>query len=180
MPNRLLVAIAVPLIQAAATVGHCAAIALQGTASKPSGHTFVHRSRKSPDHLEIQSSPRCAGYLDSLAALQQLSSGACSPALQQLRALLLRVDRRVLAPHRRLERHPRDSAPRAPCRPPAYSLLLQRFQTRPTARPITVEHANPSPKWVPSLAAQNTGLHNHTNPAKGEAACSPRSARICN
>eukprot|EP01044_Picomonas_judraskeda_P036772 COSAG03_NODE_16382_length_403_cov_2.098684_1_plen_39_part_10 len=33
-----------------------------------------------------------------------------------------------------------------------------------------VEHANPSPKWVPSLAAQNTGLHNHTNPAKGEAA----------
>ena len=39
-----------------------------------------------------------------------------------------------------------------------------------------VEHANPSPKWVPSLAAQNTGLHNHTNPAKGEAADSPRSA----
>ena len=40
-----------------------------------------------------------------------------------------------------------------------------------------MEHANPSPKWVPSLAAQNTGLHNHTNPAKGEAADSPRSAR---
>ena len=33
----------------------------------------------------------------------------------------------------------------------------------------SVEHANPSPKWVPSLAAQNTGLHNHTNPAKGVA-----------
>ena len=31
------------------------------------------------------------------------------------------------------------------------------------------KHANPSPKWVPSLAAQNTGLHNHTNPAKGVA-----------
>ena len=127
--------------------------------------------------LDILSSPRCVGYLDFLTALQQPSSGACSPALQQLRALFLRVDRRVLAPHRWLERHPRDSAPRAPCRPPAYSLLLQRFQTRPTARPITVEHANPSPKWVPSLAAQNTGLHNHTNPAKGEAADSPRSAR---
>ena len=27
----------------------------------------------------------------------------------------------------------------------------------------------PHLKWVPSLAAQNTGLHNHTNPAKGVA-----------
>ena len=70
-------------------------------------------------------------------------------------------------------RPPRDPVlkrgPAATARAGARSLLSQRFQTRPTARPITAEHANPSPEWVPSLAAQNTGLHNHTNPAKGVA-----------
>ena len=57
-------------------------------------------------------------------ALLQPSTSACSSALQQLLALLLRVDRRVFTPYgRRLQKLLRSSQPRGPCRPAARPLL---------------------------------------------------------